>query len=237
MSRFYCPTISDGVLSREESHHVCKVLRLGVGDECEVFDGFGTVARVRLTQVNKHATRFVTISVNRQPAPDYRLILGQCLPKNKSWDFILQKATELGLHEIYPIAGEHSVTRADGAQPGKWRLTLIEACKQCGQNRAPLLHSVTDLRGFLDRVNVSGFKGLRLIASLQSDARLLSAVLAVAADREVLFLVGPEGDFGAEETRLAISAGFQPVTLGDLVLRVETATLFLTSVLTNHLRR
>ncbi|MDR2462422.1 MAG: 16S rRNA (uracil(1498)-N(3))-methyltransferase [Verrucomicrobiales bacterium] len=232
MHRFYCPTISDGVLSREEARHACKVLRLTVGDECEVFDGNGTAARVRLTHVARHEVRYVTVSEERRPEPNCHLILAQCLPKNKSWDFILQKTTELGLREIHPVAGEHSITHADSDKPEKWRHTLIEACKQCGQNHAPRLHPVRDMRGFLS--TVSGFKGLRLIASLQAGAKSLPAVLNHTADREVLFLIGPEGDFSAEETRLALGAGFTPVTLGGLVLRVETAALYLLSALTYH---
>ncbi|MDR1305247.1 MAG: 16S rRNA (uracil(1498)-N(3))-methyltransferase [Verrucomicrobiales bacterium] len=239
MTRFYCPTISDGALDRAEAHHARKVLRLTVGDECEVFDGNGAVARARLTVVGKQAVQFATVSVSRQPAPDYRIILGQAIPKAKAWDFILQKATELGLSELYPLATANAVVQigdADrDAKHEKWRQTLIEACKQCGQNYLPRLRPPQNLASFL--AATAGFKGLKLIASLQPGAQPLAAALDAAADRAVLFLIGPEGDFTAEETNLSVSAGFIPVTLGPLVLRVETAALFTLSALTHHLAR
>lgn len=233
MSRFHCPDISAGVLSREESHHACNVLRMKVGDECVVFDGKGSAAQVRLTEVAKHAVRYLVISVNQQAEPACRLILAQGIPKGKAWDLILQKATELGLHEIYPIASAHSVAQVETtrkeAKLEKWNQTLVEACKQCGQNRLPLLHPVMNMREFIAANNQ--LDGLKLIASLQPGAQDLKTALTAATPKSVLFLVGPEGDFSADEIALAISAGYQPISLGENILRAETAALFLISVL------
>jgi 16S rRNA (uracil1498-N3)-methyltransferase len=233
MSRFYCPDLSAGALDREESHHACTVLRMKTGDECEVFDGKGSAARVRLTQVARHEVRYAVVSVDTRPAPACRLVLGQGVPKGRAWDLILQKATELGLHELYPIASAHSVAQVEmsrrEAKLEKWNQALVEACKQCGQNRLPRLHPVMSLRDFI--AANSGFDGLKLIASLQPGAKDLKTTLAATRPDAALFLVGPEGDFSAEEIGLAVSAGYQPVTLGANILRAETAALFLISVL------
>jgi 16S rRNA (uracil1498-N3)-methyltransferase len=233
MSRFYCPDIETGVLDREESHHACNVLRMKSGDACTVFDGRGREALVRLTEVHKQAVRYAVISVSNKNEPVCRLILGQAIPKAKAWDLILQKATELGLHEIYPIASAHSVAHVEEsrkeAKQEKWQQALIEACKQCGQDYLPVLHPVMNMCEFIDANRE--FKGLKLIASLQPGAHSLKSVLRDVNHKEVLFLVGPEGDFSREEIELAVSAGYLPISLGDNVLRTETAALFMISVL------
>ena len=240
MHRFYCPNLKEGFLDRDESRHAASVLRLSEGDRCQLFDGKGTRVSVRLTKVHKNRVQFEIIERSSTAAGGFRLVLGQAIPKAKAMDLILQKATELGLAELHPIASENSVVHLDGermeSKLEKWRQVLIEACKQCGQNTLPVLHPVGAMEEFLKIHRPT--ESLKLIASLQPDARPLAAVLRDAQEhggsgdlREVIFLVGPEGDFTPEEVRQACQAGYVPVTLGNLTLRTETAALYLMSVL------
>ncbi len=241
MHRFLCPDLSAGFLSREESHHAAVVLRMKEGDACSLFNGKGGEAKAVLTRVQKNKTEYRTLSIQQSSDAAYRLILGQAIPKGKAMDLILQKATELGLQEIYPLASDHSVVQLDEdrieSKLNKWKQTLVEACKQCGQNTLPVLHPVSKIQDFLDAHQAS--KGLKLIGSLQPDARPLGQVLEESKKagplKEVVFLVGPEGDFTPSEIGKARSAGYVPVTLGPQVLRTETASIYLISVLSYEL--
>ncbi|MFH1066747.1 MAG: 16S rRNA (uracil(1498)-N(3))-methyltransferase [bacterium] len=236
MRRFYCPQIESGLLDEEESRHAFQVLRLEDGSQATVFNGKGKEASVKLARRSDQQAAFRVLSMTETPRPACRLSLGQALPKGKSMDLIIQKATELGVSEIWPILSEHSVIRLDDDQreqkQQKWQQAAVEACKQCGQNWLPVVQPPLKPEEFLQKVERAS---LKLIASLQPGARTVRAVLdearASAQVSSVFFLVGPEGDFTPAEIGWAISAGFQPVTLGPNILRSETAAIFLTSVL------
>ena len=243
MHRFYCPNLTDGFLDRDESHHAASVLRMKEGDPCQLFDGKGVEATVKLSRVHKNRVLFEILDRRNSPYKKSRLVLGQAIPKAKAMDLILQKATELGLDELHPIASEHSVVHLDGerleCKTEKWNQILVEACKQCGRNILPVLHPVSGLPDFL--AAHAPAKGLKLVASLQKNALPLAAALETAKKsgplHEIIFLVGPEGDFTAVEIDQALAAGYVPVTLGDLTLRTETAALFLISVLSHEFSR
>lgn len=236
MRRFYCPKIESGLLDEEESRHAFQVLRLEDGSQATVFNGKGKEASVKLIRRSAHEAEFRVLSVTETPKPSYQLSLGQALPKGKSMDLIIQKATELGVSEIWPILSEHSIVRLSEDQckqkQQKWQQTAIEACKQCGQNWLPVVHPPLEPEEFLQKPERAS---LKLIGSLQPGARTIRAVLdearASTPVTSIFFLVGPEGDFTPAEIGSARSAGFQPVTLGPNVLRSETAAIFLTSVL------
>jgi len=243
MHRFYCTDLDSGTLNPEESHHAAVVLRLQPGDACALFDGRGTEAKAELTAVSKSKVAFHILTRQNAPALNFHLVLGQAIPKGKSMDLILQKATELGLQEIHPIASDRSVVQMDGerqeAKLEKWHQVVLEACKQCGQNRLPRVEPIVKIQDFLDAAN--SVKALKLIASLQPDARPLHQVLAenrpaIPGDK-IIFLVGPEGDFTPAEIGKARSAGYLPVSLGPQVLRTETAALYLISVLSYEMGR
>ncbi len=236
--RFYCPSLTDNILNAEESHHALSVLRLKEGDSLSLFDGKGTEAKARVVQSGRAPLQFKIITQSRNPPPNFHLILGQAIPKGKSMDFIIQKSTELGVATIAPILSDRSVVQLDEdrneSKQQKWSQTALEACKQCGQNFLPQIGPARKLVDFLEHYRKS--PALKLIASLQPGAKLLRSTLAAAklngADTgEVIYLIGPEGDFTPAEIGLALSAGYLPVSLGPNILRTETATLFLTSAL------
>lgn len=234
--RFYNPNLSSGKFSPEESHHAVDVLRLRSGDSAAIFDGKGTEARVRLTQVSADEVSYETLSTARTPPPSCRIRFGQALIKPVGMDLLIQKLTELGVSEIWPIASERSISKPSGEKriSHRWESIALSACKQSGQNWLPKIHEVGPLDNFLSAPNPAPPAG-RIIGSLQPEAKPLPALLAATRQAgkppALDLLIGPEGDFTPAEIGRARSAGFQPASLGPLILRSETASLFLASVL------
>jgi len=234
--RFYNPNLSSGKFSPEESHHAVDVLRLRSGDSAAIFDGKGTEARVRLTQVSADEVSYETLSTARTPPPSCRIRFGQALIKPVGMDLLIQKLTELGVSEIWPIASERSISKPSGEKriSHRWESIALSACKQSGQNWLPKIHEVGPLDNFLSAPNPAPPAG-RIIGSLQPEAKPLPALLAAVRQAgkplALDLLIGPEGDFTPAEIGRARSAGFQPASLGPLVLRSETASLFIASVL------
>jgi 16S rRNA (uracil1498-N3)-methyltransferase len=234
--RFYNPNLSSGKLSPEESHHAADVLRLRSGDSAAIFDGKGTEARVRLTQVSAEEVSYETLSTARTLPPTCRIRFGQALIKPVGMDLLIQKLTELGVSEIWPIASERSVSKPSGEKrmSHRWESIALSACKQSGQNWLPKIHEASPLDTFLSSPNPAPPVG-RIIGSLQPEAKPLPALLAAVRQTgnppALDLLIGPEGDFTPAEIGRARSAGFQPASLGPLVLRSETASLFIASIL------
>jgi len=233
MERFYCPDLDAGHLDEDESRHCGKVLRHVAGDFVTAFDGKGKEWKVRLTEEKGKLWHFRRATETVSAAPKSRLILAQAVPKTKAMDLILQKAVELGVSEIAPLQSDRAVSRTEAGEAeekvAKWQTTVIEAAKQSGQNWLPQLHPLRKPRDFFAEVkNVP----LKLIASLQPEARPLKETLREAGPvNGVVIMIGPEGDFTPAEIGEARAAGFLPVSLGDLVLRSETAALYSLGVL------
>lgn len=230
-------------LSPAESHHLIAVNRARAGDTVVVFDGRGTEWICELSGDRKNdAVLAVRFSQKARPLP-YEITLGQALPKGGSMDAIVRKATELGAARIVPLESDRTQVHLDGERSDrkieKWQTAALEAAKQCGNPWLPEIAPVQPAGDFM--ASARGYD-LKLIASLQPGARSLKAVLAafVAAQgrppRKVLWLVGPEGDFTPAEMSLSASAGFEPITLGPLVLRCETAAIYALSVLSHELQ-
>lgn len=234
--RFYQPDLASGHLSPEESHHALHVLRLRPGDSAAVFDGRGTEARVRLTTVDPERVSFETLSTAKTPRPACRIRFGQALIKPAGMELLIQKLTELGVAEIWPIASERSVSRPDGEKriSSRWLSIALAACKQSGQNWLPKIPEAAPLDTFLAAPDPAP-PVARIIGSLQPEARPLSTLVAEARKQAALsamdVLIGPEGDFSPAEIGRARSAGFRPASLGPLVLRSETASIFVAAAL------
>jgi 16S rRNA (uracil1498-N3)-methyltransferase len=224
-------------LDEAESHHVLNVLRFGPGDQVTVFDGNGIEARADLLAVEKGRIRLrLGQKVESQPLA-CAITLAQAIPKGKHMDFIVQKATELGVARIAPLLSDRTVVQLDpndaDKKRSKWHEIAIEACKQSGQNRLPEITVPRTLKAFFEEKRQSE---LMLIASLQPNAlRIKSALAECPPPRSVCVLIGPEGDFTPAEIALAKSSGCLPITLGPIVLRAETAALYCLSVLGHEL--
>ena len=252
LNRFY---ISPGnwnpenlLLSGDEARHCSEVLHCKVGDKVIAFNGVGLETNTEITEVSRNEIALRSLGVTKTDPLPVRIILGQAIPKKKNMDLIVQKATELGAHRIAPLLSDRTVVRLDAEERqrkrGKWQRTALEAARQCGQNWIPEVTAPQSLREFLASwaPNGGGATSLMLIASLQPDAVSFKEILSEhfnhnggTRPENALVLIGPEGDFTPAEIGFARSAGCQPMTLGPIVLRTETAAVYSLSILGHEL--
>lgn len=235
--RFYLPPAewsSPDVLrlGGDEAHHCTKVFRHQPGDVIELFDGRGLAVRGRILMVS---AKQVTVEVTeRDPVRvlPFKLALAQAVPKGKTMDWVVQKATEIGVAEIYPMETRRAVVKLHEAKGEKWQRTALESCKQCGRNELPVVHDGRTLEAFVKEDGAE----LKLVAALCDRSLRLREILASApAPKSVSLLVGPEGDFTPEELAELLERGYQPMSLGPTVLRSETAAIYALSVISYEL--
>ena len=241
MHRFYLPpsecTGDLLQLSEREAHHAANVLRVRTGEQIVILDGAGTELLCKVEAVEKKRVQ-VSVTERKQVAPlPFSITLLQAIPKGKIIEDIIQKATELGVSRIVPLLSERVATRLDpesaADKASKWRQVAIEAIKQCGAVWLPKIEGPITPEQFLAR---NERFDLPLIGSLQPGAkhpRIFFQQFEADHSRKpesVCIWIGPEGDFTPQEVESAINAGAHPITLGRLVLRVETAATFCLSV-------
>src|SRR5437763_8833024 len=229
-------------LGESQVHHARNVLRLEPGERVVVFNGRGYEITAEITKVTRKEIQMRKLHEARVPPLRCEITLAQAIPKGKNMDLIVQKAVELGAAKIAPIISDRTIVHLHDKEAvqkqAKWQQVAIEAAKQCGQNWLPTVEIPRKLSDFLDG---AAPLQLRLIGSLQSDALHLKRVLAeYESEHEfrptsVLMCIGPEGDFTPAELNLARSHGCRPITLGPIILRVETAAIFSLSVLSYEL--
>jgi 16S rRNA (uracil1498-N3)-methyltransferase len=244
--RVHClPSVSDPkeiVLSQDESHHLIAVNRATAGATVVAFDGKGSEWICELAEADKRAAKLkVRFAQKAKPMP-WKITLGQALPLGGAMDSIVRKATEIGVSLIVPLESERTQVHLDGDRSdkkiGKWQTASLEAAKQCGNAWLPEIGPVTAASAFME--SAKGYD-LKLIASLQPGAKPLKSVLAQfratqnRSPKNVLWLIGPEGDFTPAEMAQSRTSGFEPITLGPMVLRCETAAVYALSVLSYEL--
>lgn len=210
-----------------EAHHAKRVVRLKQGDKCEVFDGRGqaALAVVQDTQGGALALRIEELLPPLPPMVEMTLALA--IPKGTNMDLIVQKAVELGVSRIVPVITERTIVRLPGkeaeAKAAKWRRTALEACKQCGVSTVPQVEPVQSFSQLMQRTDLPD---LRLVCAIVPHAKPLRSVLEQARRdglHRIVLLIGPEGDFSPGEYAAAEQGGYLPVSLGSIILRVETA--------------
>ena len=247
MHRFYVAQenwdLQKLALRGSEAHHARNVLRMQAGDKLVLFNGRGRELTAEIAAFADDEIRLRKLHEADTTPLRCRIVLGQAIPKGKNMDLIVQKGVEIGAAEIAPIISNRTIVQLDSEsalqKQTKWQQIAIEAAKQCGQNWLPRVHAPKKLAEFFATSDQSF--DLRLIGSLQPDAQQLKKILEAYSSehgdrpRSVLMLVGPEGDFTPAELALARHHGCQPITLGPIILRVETAAMYCLSVLSYEL--
>lgn len=229
--RFYCnQPITPGIpleLPPDAAHHAARVLRLREGDAVILFNGDGAEYSGHLTHISKQraAVNILGRSESQRESP-LSVTLAQAISAGEKMDFTLQKAVELGITAIQPLASTRSIVRLKDERAEKklqhWQNVVIAACEQCGRNIVPNVAPIMTLPDWLAG-NAGGGQGA---------ARLILSPVASIALRDlprpqgpVTLLIGPEGGLTEEEIGMAQQHGFTTVRLGPRVLRTETAAL------------
>lgn len=205
------------------ANHISRVLRLKAGDAITTFNGRGGEYEARIDAIRKDRV-LVLVGAYRAVERESPLAvtLAQGVSRGERMDFVVQKATELGVRRIVPLITERSVVRLDSKQAEAkvrhWRAVVIAACEQCGRNTLPELSPPRRLETLLAR---SDEALQRLVLSPLGEQRM--GELDIRGP--VLVLIGPEGGLSESELSAALRAGFRAVRLGPRILRTETAAL------------
>lgn len=243
MSRFFIPpeSIKAGlaVISGEEAHHILDVMRLKKGDRIQAFDGSGKLYDGKIIGTEAKQVR-VEIEAVRQalPASEATLTLVQALPKKNKMDYIVEKCTELGVEAIVPVQTARTIVKLDkDGQSGRkrrWQKIALEAAKQSGRTTIPEVKSLTPWSKVLAML---GDFDLKLLFCLSEKTEKLKDVLRYQNQaKRVAFLIGPEGDFTPEEVSAALKAGCLSVSLGENVLKSDTAAIAALTMLNYELK-
>lgn len=237
MARFYVPQpkIERGMLRVEgdEVRHIRKALRLKAGDEVVVFDG---AAREYEGTIVKEGPSSVVIMVqnvvsSKSESP-LGIALSQSLLKGEKMDYLIQKATELGVNRIIPFFSSRTIPLLEESRRLKrhdrWKRIAVEASKQCGRGVVP---KIDPLQDFFEMVQTATQDSLRLILWEKEGVRLKEILKGLKEKKKIFFVIGPEGGFTQEEVEHARREGFIPVNLGRRILRSETSSLCLLSIL------
>lgn len=236
MSRFYVrPEDVKGdeiFVSKQEAHHIIDVMRLSAGEKIVAFDGTGKEYIGKILSAFKGNLR-IKIEKTNQIKSQRRvsITLAQAIPKSDTMDFIVEKSAELGVGEIAPLFTERTIVRLNEAKQAQkqkhWENIAISVSKQCGRLDIPKIRRPLKFGEF-----IKGLGGYELImmACLDNETAPLKKIISGFSGKNILVMVGPEGDFSPGEIKTAALSGARFVSLGSLVLRVDTAAIFILSV-------
>lgn len=234
MSRFYClpQEVKNNqiVIEREsEVRHITTVLRHKKGDKVVVFDGSGQEYHGFILSLSKQKLVIQIESTIKPQEVKAHITLACALPKKSKFDFIIQKATELGVDEVIPIITERTIVKKKNQanKLNRWQKIVNEAAKQCGRVKLPKVNEICDFEQVLGRIKEFD---LALIPHLAHERRNLQDLDFSNAKSAIVF-IGPEGDFSDKEIEMALNKGCIAVTLGPNVLKVDTAAIFSVGIL------
>jgi 16S rRNA (uracil1498-N3)-methyltransferase len=220
--RFYCPGLwvgSRATLIGDEAKHLARVRRVGVGERVELFDGQGKVAEAEVTEVGRDRVELAILTEGPGGRDlDGSLILATAVPKGDRFDWLVEKATELGVTRLVPILTERSVVDPRAAKLERLRRLVIEACKQSGRSR---LMELSEPRGWDEWLRFGNDSGEMRLVAHPGGVKLPE----LQGKSPVTIAIGPEGGFTHAEIAAAQQAGYQRIGLGPTILRVETAAL------------
>jgi 16S rRNA (uracil1498-N3)-methyltransferase len=223
MQLFYNPTIDETTenfsFDKEESKHIIKVLRKKDTDILYVTNGLGVLFKTEITLASDNKCTVKILSIDKTEPSKFQLHLAVAPTKmNDRYEWFLEKATEIGIHEITPIICDRSERKVVNKE--RFEKILLTAMKQSNVLFLPKLNDAIPFKEFIKLKN----NGLQLIAHCEeTDKKTLKSVLKT--NENVTMLIGPEGDFSEKEIALAVENNYIPVSLGNTRLRTETAAI------------
>lgn len=220
-------------IAGEKARYLINVLRSHVGDEIMVFDGKGSSYIAKITSIkNKELFARVNRVMPYDVESKLNITLIQAVLKGEKMEFIIQKTTELGITDILPVTTERSQLRETRKGP-RWRKIAEDASRQCGRTRVPIIHDLIPFQEVFAPSShyiqcLSESRGLLFWEEGGMNLSVTKDALGVC--RSLIISIGPEGGFTKEEARLAQLNGFLPVSLGNRILRAETAAIAATAL-------
>ena len=224
MHRFFIsqPFAEEMQIVGTDAHHISNVLRMRVGQYIQIVSSDRVTALMEIKALTTDAA-FVRL-VRR--IEQVKIILAQGLAKGEKMDFIIQKAVEVGVNTIVPVEMEHSVVKLDKSKAGKkverWQKIAEEAAKQSKRDIVPKVTNVMNLNevlnSFADSTKLMAYEG-------ETNLGLKKALAAIQNIEEILLIIGPEGGIAEKELKAAELAGAKTFSLGNRILRTETAGL------------
>ena len=230
MQRYFVKNIQEDkvILGTEDSYHIKRVMRMKIGDKIEiVYQEKVYLGQIEALDDQVQAKLIEELASSKQHIRP--ITLAQALVKEQKMDYILQKATELGVTEIIPFCAERSIVKADKQDEKRkirWEKIVKEASEQSKRTDLVKIHSILSLRELsqLDNYDV------KIICSVSEKEKNLKKLLSnIPNSATMLFVIGPEGGLSDQEEQTLMDSGFQRVSLGDTLLRTETAGLFIMS--------
>ena len=231
MQRYFTNKINDKfiTLSGEDTYHITKVMRMGINDKVEVvYDQKLLISRI--IELEPLVKVEILEEVVEDKTLSYDITIVQSLVKEQKMDYILQKLTELGVSKIIPYAASRSIIKLDKKEDKKilrWQTIVKEASEQSKRNSIPVVENVINLSNL---VKLSDYD-IKILCTVNETSQNLKKVLSnILHGAKILFVIGPEGGFTLEEEKVMMENGFLSISLGNSVLRTETASTFIMSV-------
>jgi 16S rRNA (uracil1498-N3)-methyltransferase len=232
MTPFYIEKTTGEIayLTGEEAHHCIKVMRKKSGDEIVAIDGAGAmlVCTVRMLSRDQVELQVVERHADWGEKPQRIYLLISPLHKPDRFEWLIEKAVELGVTDIVPFIGKHTVKT--GFRRDRIERIMVAALKQCMRSRLPQLHEPIALRQAVEIATAD----IQLVAHAALGKPITTYQAAFQTANSASILIGPEGDFSQEELDMALLGGFQPVSLGQNRLRSETAAIHLLGVIKSN---
>ncbi len=217
-------------LAGTEAHHLLHVLRAKVGNRVGLFNGQGDEALCEIIKVGKRSAELRIIEHWTIPLDPRELVIATALPKGDRADWLIEKATELGVTRLIPLRTERSIVEPRESKLQRLEQIAVAACKQCGRSRLLRIEPLTSLSDLLRDVSSTQPTHRLLLADPRAKQSLGELLASFgAAPQSVIALIGPEGGFTDGENVSAIAAGATPVRIGSHILRIETAALAISS--------
>jgi 16S rRNA (uracil1498-N3)-methyltransferase len=234
LTRFYCREISDQcLLEGSEAHHLAGVMRLKAAQEVELFDGKGTLAQAVIIKTGKREVLLETREkLTAAPRTGSRIILAVSVARDQRFDWLIAKATELGVDHICPTAYHRTVKQGSGKNiTQRYENIAISSAKQCKRLYLPLIGQTRSLDSHLDMLTGQYPGAVLAAASLADDCTSIFKTTLIDSPSDKIICIGPEGGFTGEEEKLLRDRGAICIRLTDTVLRIETAAVAVASIL------
>lgn len=219
------------IKDKTEIHHIRDVMRLKKGDSVDIFDGQGMEFSCSIEEVTREAVIIkIEEKLTSKHDMSFNITLYQAIPKKTKMDFIVEKTVELGVNRIVPIITERTVPEIKDftGKIERWKRIGMASSKQCGRT---ILPAISDVMYFDSALIESKQEDLAIFASINKESKLLKNILKGSAQKNIAVFIGPEGDFSPKEVSMAKDIGCSMCSLGSLVLKSETAAIYVLSCL------